>query len=201
MKKICGIYSIVNTINNKQYIGQSIDIHNRWIRHRYELNTNQHSNPILQKAWNKYGAESFIFKIVIKCNKNQLNKNEKIEVEKISHTHRYNILKDYYSLSGKNNPFYGKKHSKETKKKLSIIGKTKIGKKNPNYGNKYSIQTKIKNGHNKKTKLTIKQVKKIITIKNKTHQEIADMYNISRTVITRIKNGKRWGLITNIKGE
>ena len=34
-----------------------------------------------------------------------------------------------------------------------------------------------------------------------THQEIADRYQVSRSVITRIKNGQRWGLITNIKGD
>ena len=27
---ICGIYKITNTINNKVYIGQSVDIHRRW---------------------------------------------------------------------------------------------------------------------------------------------------------------------------
>jgi transposase len=41
-------------------------------------------------------------------------------------------------------------------------------------------------------------VQKIIEIKNKTHQEIANIYDISRSVITRIKNGTRWGLITGI---
>ena len=49
--------------------------------------------------------------------------------------------KDWLSkkMTGEGNPFYGKKHSKETIEKLSIqkIG-TMIGKDNPNYGNYWS---------------------------------------------------------------
>jgi hypothetical protein len=80
--KTCGIYRIINTVNHKTYIGQSTNIEDRFIRHRYQLKNNIHGN-----------------------------------------------------------------------------------------------------------------------IKYQTHQEIADKYSVSRSVITRIKNGNRWGLITNIKGE
>lgn len=199
MKKISGIYSITNLVNNKKYIGQSINIHDRWIRHKYQLNTNSHDNIVLQRAWNKYGKNSFKFEIILECIKSQLKLNEKIQVEKIAVSKRYNISKDYNNLVGKNNPFYGKKHTSTTKQKLSIIAKQRTGSKNANYGNNYSKKTKIKAGHNKKTKLTIKQVNTIIKIKNKTHQEIANMYGVSRTMITRIKNGTRWNLLTNTK--
>lgn len=199
--KTCGIYRIINIIDNKTYIGQSVNIAERFIRHKYQLNNNIHDNSKLQNAWNKYGSECFKFEILLKCKKNSLKKFEKQEVQKISENKRYNISKNYDNLYGKNNPFYGKTHTKNTKKKLSLIAKKRTGNNNPNYGNKYSIETRIKAGHNKKTKLTYRQVKKILSITNKTHQEIADIYNVSRSVITRIKNGKRWGLITNINGE
>ena len=39
----------------------------------------------------------------------------------------------------------------------------------------------------------------IINLKNKSHQEIANIYNVSRSLITRILNGKRWSLITGDK--
>jgi|694.fasta_scaffold04147_11 hypothetical protein len=198
--KICGIYQIINIVNNKRYIGQSIDIKNRFIRHKYQLNKNIHDNKKLQNAWNKYGKQSFKFEILIKCNKELLKKLEKQEVEKIAE-HSYNISKNYDNLYGKNNPFYGKTHNQITKEKMSLIAKSRTGNKNPNYGNKNSIKTKIKAGHNKKTKLTKKQVTKIIKTQNKTHQEIANIYGVSRSVITRIKNGTRWGLITNINGD
>jgi len=199
--KTCGIYRIINTVNHKTYIGQSTNIEDRFIRHRYQLKNNIHGNIKLQNAWNKYGQKSFRFEILIKCKKSSLKKFEKQEVQKISANKRYNISKNYDNLYGKNNPFYGKTHTKNTKKKLSLMAKKRKGNKNPNYGNQYSIETRIKAGHNKKTKLTKQQVKQIINIKYQTHQEIADKYSVSRSVITRIKNGNRWGLITNIKGE
>jgi group I intron endonuclease len=199
--KICGIYQIINIRNNKIYIGQSIDIRNRFIRHKYQLNKNVHKNKKLQRSWNKYGNRSFQFQILIECDRENLKKLEKQEIEKIPENNRYNISKNYDNLYGKNNPFYGKNHTDETKKKLSLIGKTRVGPKNSNYGNKQSIETRIKTGHNKKTKLNQKQVEKIIQEKNKTHQEIAISYGVSRSVITRIKNGTRWALITNINGD
>jgi hypothetical protein len=199
--KTCGIYRIINVINHKIYIGQSTNISERFIRHRYQLNSNSHCNIKLQNAWNKYGSESFKFEILIKCKKSSLKRLEKQEVKKIPKNKRYNISKNYDNLYGKNNPFYGKTHTKNIKKKLSFLAKKRIGNQNPNYGNKYSIQARIKAGHNKKTKLTKRQVKKIVNIKNQTHQEIANKYGVSRTIISRIKNGKRWGLITNINGE
>ena len=33
-QKICGIYKITNLITNKVYIGQAVDIKNRWACHR-----------------------------------------------------------------------------------------------------------------------------------------------------------------------
>lgn len=30
----CGIYKITNNINKHAYIGQSVEIENRWIRHK-----------------------------------------------------------------------------------------------------------------------------------------------------------------------
>ena len=59
-----GIYKIINTINNKIYIGQSIDIKRRWNDHKSELRRNAHYNIYLQQSWNKYGEENFIFEVI-----------------------------------------------------------------------------------------------------------------------------------------
>lgn len=58
-----GIYKIVNKINNKVYIGESLDIERRWDEHKEDLNNNKHHSKKLQSAWNKYGEESFEFLI------------------------------------------------------------------------------------------------------------------------------------------
>ena len=58
-----GIYQIRNIINNKIYIGSSIDIERRWRKHKERLNKKTHHSPYLQNAWEKYGENSFVFVI------------------------------------------------------------------------------------------------------------------------------------------
>jgi group I intron endonuclease len=65
MKKLIGgIYSITCVTNNKSYIGSSYDIYNRWSDHKRILRKNQHHSIKLQRSWNKYGEENFLFSIV-----------------------------------------------------------------------------------------------------------------------------------------
>lgn len=61
---ISGIYFIYNKINGKAYIGSSKQIHKRIREHFGELQRNVHDNPYLQKAYNKYGMESFEFGVL-----------------------------------------------------------------------------------------------------------------------------------------
>ena len=62
-EKICGIYCIENKVNGKKYIGQSIDIYNRWKKHLQ--NANRGINTILYNAIRKYGKDmSDIDKII-----------------------------------------------------------------------------------------------------------------------------------------
>lgn len=62
--KISGVYKITNIINNKFYIGSSIDIYRRLDAHQKTLNRNKHHSNHLQNAWNKYGESSFIFEVL-----------------------------------------------------------------------------------------------------------------------------------------
>lgn len=69
----CGIYLISNLINNKVYVGQSVNIEKRWTQHKRELRNNIHGSKKLQNAWNKYGEENFEFSIACECEEKQLN--------------------------------------------------------------------------------------------------------------------------------
>lgn len=69
-----GIYKITNLINNKSYIGQSINIEDRWAHHkRYPL---KYSNYPLYMAFEKYGLENFEFSILEECSLQELNDKE-----------------------------------------------------------------------------------------------------------------------------
>lgn len=67
-----GIYRIKNIINNKCYYGSSKNINRRWSKHKSQLKYYRHENVILQRAWNKYGENSFIFEIIEECDLNNL---------------------------------------------------------------------------------------------------------------------------------
>jgi group I intron endonuclease len=65
-----GVYTITCTINNKVYVGSAqTSFQKRLYHHFCVLNVNKHKNRYLQNAWNKYGAESFTFDIIEKCDK------------------------------------------------------------------------------------------------------------------------------------
>ena len=64
-----GIYKITNKINNKVYIGQSINIEKRWGEHKHNAfnqNTHTYYYP-LYLAIRKYGLDSFVFEIIEEC--------------------------------------------------------------------------------------------------------------------------------------
>lgn len=62
-----GIYAIVNTLNNKKYIGSSGNLRKRYRQHFNYLDKNKHVNLHLQRAYNKYGKDVFEFWIVEEC--------------------------------------------------------------------------------------------------------------------------------------
>ena len=71
-----GIYKITNKVNNKIYIGQSQDIITRIKGHKNTLKANTHFNLHLQRAYNKYGIDNFIYEIKEECNEDIINNRE-----------------------------------------------------------------------------------------------------------------------------
>lgn len=61
MKK--DIYIITNDINNKVYIGQSVNAHNRFLQHISEAKL-QSNQMLIHKAMQKYGVEHFSYSIL-----------------------------------------------------------------------------------------------------------------------------------------
>lgn len=63
-EKFSAIYAIVCMNNRGVYVGQSIDIKERFWKHKGELNRGSHANGNLQRDWALFGEDRFLFTIV-----------------------------------------------------------------------------------------------------------------------------------------
>lgn len=61
--RIAGVYKITNTINNKIYIGESLNIEERWNEHKQDLEDGTHHSYKLQQDYNTYGIDKFKFEV------------------------------------------------------------------------------------------------------------------------------------------
>ena len=93
---ITGIYKITNNINGHYYIGQSVDIKNRFRGHLFSaahVSDKDHSAPI-HLAINKYGKKNFSFEVIEECSREELDSKEIYWIAKLKATENgnYNIL-------------------------------------------------------------------------------------------------------------
>lgn len=136
--KKCGIYKIVCLVNNKAYIGQTVNnFGDRRDSHFAKLRGNYHDNAELQSDWNKYGEENFMFEIIEEIPGQELeylnSRENEVILEYKSMGLAYNIsegkgLRGCHlseetkrKIGEKNRVnMTGKKASEETKRKMSI---------------------------------------------------------------------------------
>lgn len=150
VNSLCGVYKIVNNLNGKVYIGQSISIQSRWKEHVNALRRGDSKCTLLQRAWNKYGEENFTFEILELCSADIL---DDIEIKYISF---YDSCNSGYNIEPGGNK--NKHLSEETKQKLreSHLGKkmsdeaiqkmseARMGEQNPMYGKTHSEEARKK---------------------------------------------------------
>jgi group I intron endonuclease len=110
------IYKTTNLINNKFYIGQEKNDSDSYLG----------SGKILKNAIQKYGKQNFRKEILEICeNEKELDEKEIYWIKKLNATNRkigYNICEGgrvNRTMTGKNHPMYGKKHSIEMRMKIS----------------------------------------------------------------------------------
>jgi group I intron endonuclease len=134
------VYIIINSINSKVYIGSTVDVCKRRCSHFGDLNNNRHSNKHLQNAYNKYDKNAFNMYLleyvedkdvllireqywidlsnVVDKNVGYNNSPSAMNSLGVIHSEESKKLRSIFS-SGESNPFYGKKHSKETLDQIS----------------------------------------------------------------------------------
>ena len=122
MDKRSGIYEIFNTVNGKRYIGQSAKIKTRFTAHRWHLRRGEHHSQKLQRAWDKHGADAFVFRTVLTCHPTMLTFYEQQLLDKAKP--EYNICPIAESCRGaKREPEFGAAISKRMKGNTILLGK------------------------------------------------------------------------------
>ncbi|OKP98137.1 GIY-YIG nuclease family protein [Paenibacillus sp. P46E] len=59
-----GVYRIVNTLNDKAFVGSSINLDGVWNKHKFMLDIGKHDNKELQADWKELGEKAFVFEIL-----------------------------------------------------------------------------------------------------------------------------------------
>ena len=112
-----GIYKIVNKANNKIYVGQSIDIEERWKQHQWKaFNSNELAyNSAIHSAFRKYGLENFYYEVIEECLPEELNEREIYWIEQLQSVvpNGYNILSGGQGESRQTRQLYCTKCGKE----------------------------------------------------------------------------------------
>lgn len=62
--RISAIYAIVHVASGKLYIGSAKDTKIRWSCHRTSLRSAKHHSKHLQRSFNKYGEDCFVFRVL-----------------------------------------------------------------------------------------------------------------------------------------
>ena len=63
-QKPAGVFQIKNIQNGKIFLGSSLNLEGPLNGHKFMLTINSHRNDRLQKEWNEYGANAFVFEIL-----------------------------------------------------------------------------------------------------------------------------------------
>lgn len=87
------IYHITNKINNKKYIGQTTNIEHRLEEHLSALRKNNHHSHKLQRAFNLYGENNFIFS----WEKRAYQKEEELQLDEMKEIEKYDSYNNGYN--------------------------------------------------------------------------------------------------------
>lgn len=143
------IYQITNMVNGKYYIGSAESFARREWQHKYDLKRGVHKNPRLQAAWNKYGADAFVFEVLeeIADSADQLKVEDMYLAQHVGRPECYNIN------PGAESPRSGVVLTEGAKANISRGRKGKhAGPNHYRYGKQVDEETRAKIGATQKGK-------------------------------------------------
>lgn len=213
-----GIYAIKCLQEPYRYVGSSIQVNIRWAQHIRELDKGTHHNIDLQLAWDAYGSDSFVFKLLEKTGKCSLTACEQKWIDFYGFNNCYNISHKA------NNPLINKAilgKSLTTKSKNGHCLSAELVKQIKElirdtelkdseiasiYNCNYDIINNIRRGKTwssvtvsgftpSASQLTSEEVisiKKLFRDSNLSNKEIADIYKVSHSNISAIRTGRSW---------
>lgn len=115
------IYRIVNKVNGKSYIGQTVHDNpkRRWNTHKNIYKQEKHQE-YLYRGMRKYGLETFEFSIICICKLEELSDLE------CKYIKEYDTFGSGYNMTSGGEGRRDCKASEETKRKISLAGKGRV---------------------------------------------------------------------------
>lgn len=135
------IYRITNMANDHYYIGSAESFERRRWQHQYALKRQEHKNPRLQAAWNKYGADMFVFEVIeeVPEGRSAFDIENTYLMKCVGQPDCYNINTDAVGMRT------GIKMSEKSKAQLSKSRKGKhAGSEHYRYGKQVSEEVRVK---------------------------------------------------------
>jgi len=119
-RQLPGVYMILCLENNKRYYGESENVSSRLSNHRSRLRRNIHEVSEMQRDFNLYGPDCFQFSAIFISRDCTKERRKALETEYIAR--HYDICYNKFEKSSRkkqDNPFWGHKHSDETRSQIS----------------------------------------------------------------------------------
>lgn len=148
MEKV--IYKITNLVNDKFYVGSTINKKVRFRQHRRFLRQNRHHCKHLQAAWNLYGESKFTFEVVesVDISLDLAGVEDTYLAEHVGKDHCYNSgyssRAPWRGAPAHVTPNYGNTMSQEQKTVLSNYTKQQWLDADPRTGARHSEETRAK---------------------------------------------------------
>lgn len=114
-----GVYTILNLVTGRVYIGSSVNVAHRWHEHLSHLRLGTHHNAVFQADWIRYGASSFSWTVVEECE-------TRLDAIRAEQKH-IDSTPDLYNAARRagSGPRDGFRHTEESKHKMSAALKGK----------------------------------------------------------------------------